>query len=171
MKRIILYLAGSLFLLGCKRGTIDEVVGESRFIWRNRSDHVIRFIAREYTNYNPREEALLFEQYLRPDRSFEYFQFGGFGDAPWPEDVEFSSVTVRFDDQEEVTYVRKIENFPYGILSPPEGYPEEHELFLADSYKKETTKTNGLISTTWTYTFTNADYEAAREWAERQKDE
>ncbi len=166
MKRLIyLLFTATLFSVSCKHKSelgeviIVEYIGYSYFVWINESDHVI-FLSG--ARNGPTHDFT--DKVIQPGESLEKTGIG-FVSPPIP--VQYSPVmTVVFDDGAyQATY-------DYHDQPIPEGYNIKYDLTWTENYvREEVDSPNGCepcLGARWTYTFTNADYEAAVRMSEAQ---
>ncbi len=142
MKKLsfIAILAFSFSLIGC----FPDPGGISYFVWVNNSNHKIT-LEGQYPH-------IRFE--IQPDEYYER-KDGGISNVPSPADI-WNKLTVVFDDEIEVIY-----SYPMVSLEGRKSnvnYDIPFNPVWDGNYLQENVK-NG---TRWTYTFTNADYEAAK---------
>ncbi len=136
----MLVLLGACFLLGC------DPLGRSHYIWKNDSDHTITLLGFGY--------GISFEnEVIPPGESFitDYGELGGGGVPP-----DIWRMTVTFDNDIEMicgSPLIPVENRVPGVNFDTSFNPMWEENY---EYKKL-----GRYDYQWTYTFTNADYEAA----------
>ena len=150
MKKILFCILATLPLAYCMTGCSNETDfgGFSYFIWANDSDHRITLsVAREYG------ELVIENEIIEPGESFESEKVdGGMADCPSPSDY-IRYMTVAFEDGIEALYVT-------GILPPRDSDYSKQDPTIDWNYEEEVTVSHA-VRTRWTYTFTNADYDAA----------
>ena len=126
---------------GQDMGLHGDPPGYSLFIWSNESDHRITMTV---TDRFEKKEILPGESLLQEEV--------GFVTPPSLEGYMIDGVSIVFDDG------------PYGgVFSIPTEYPtapynpcDEYNYEMGEEYKE-----SGMLQRQWTYTFTNADYDAA----------
>ncbi len=158
MKKIY-YIISLFFACGLVGCSIADYVGTNYYVWVNNSDRSIMI-----SNIGRFPENLNFKnQIIQPSESFSgiYGERGGGASSPHS---HFSVMTIIFDDQIEVVY-----GTPYTMdeyRDPNVFYDQPFNPMWDENYEY---KKLGRYEYQWTYTFTNADYEAAKRMAEAQE--
>ncbi len=162
-KKYLLPFTVILILIRCGYG---DPARESYYVWVNKSDHTITFTLDRFDPLPDREDFLPVtdEKTLESNGQIE-LTGGGMAYSPPPSDL-FDKMTITFHDGTEVVYCRRDYVPPHIDLLPlPESYNKQYDPTFNSNYVQEDVK-NG---TRWTYTFTNADYEAAVRMSEAQE--
>lgn len=134
-------------MTGCSNDT--DYGGFSYFIWANDSDHRITLsVAREYG------ELVIENEIIEPGESFESERVDG-AIAYCPPPLSYIRyVEVVFEDGTKAIYIK-------GYQPPRDSdYYSRQDPTIDWNYEEEVTASHA-VRTRWTYTFTNADYEAA----------
>ncbi len=158
MKKLIGLMMSLLLGCACKPNThepqppIVDYASYSYFIWINESDHLITLTGgrngpiHDFTG-----------KVIQPGESLEK-ESGWFGSPLLPSEYTPVMVVVFDDGAYQAIYGRYEAPFP-------DGYDRKYDLTWTENYVEENVDSpNGCEpcrGTRWTYTFTNADYEAA----------
>ena len=142
-KRLLLFAILFFGLCGCDKDNGEDVdpPGIGHFVWVNASDHRITMTV----NGQFEDEIML------PGERISKTMIG-FIFPPSPRSYTIEGMKISFDDG------------PYGgVFSIPTEYPiapynpcDEYNYEMGEEYKE-----SGMLQRQWTYTFTNADYDAA----------
>ncbi len=170
MKRLLfLLLVTILGGVSCRHEPEDPPVfevdyaGFSYYLWKNESDHKIVLTGQYVVFMVGGVEVIhdMFQDEIQPGKSLQKEERGFINTSP---PGQYANVmTVSFDDGAcEATY-----DFGFhGQPVPPDGYDERYDPRWTSNYVEENVDSpNGCEpcrGTRWTYTFTNADYEAAK---------
>ena len=142
-KRLLLFAILFFGLCGCDKDNGEDVdpPGIGHFVWVNASDHRITMTV----NGQFEDEIML------PGERISKTMIG-FIFPPSPRSYTIEGMKISFDDG---SYG--------GVFSIPTEYPtapynpcDEYNYEMGEEYKE-----SGMLQRQWTYTFTNADYEAA----------
>ena len=143
MKRLFFLIAIAFLMAGCSDKDDENVdmASVGHYVWQNESDHRITLtVIGRFEN-----EVLLPKE--RISKTMIGFIF-----PPSPRSYTIEGMKISFDDG------------PYGgVFSIPTEYPiapynpcDEYNYEMGEEYKE-----SGMLQRQWTYTFTNADYDAA----------
>ena len=143
MKRLFFLIAITFLMAGCSDKDDENVdmAGVGHYVWQNESDHRITLtVIGEFEN-----------EIMLPGECISKTMIG-FIFPPSPDLYVMHGVEIVFDDG------------PYGgVFTRPEVYPaapynpcDYYNYEVGKEYKE-----NGMLQRQWTYTFTNADYDAA----------
>ena len=148
MKKYLFLLIVALIAAGCheeekKSETIVDPMSISLYIWQNDSDHRIRMTIYDKLRDETGEWVSGVEEEMLPGESI-IRENGGTG---WPPSPNFrQGIKMVFDDG------------PYGGNFPlPDSFLSQYDISHENNFKRQ--RDDGI--TKWTYTFTNADYDAA----------
>lgn len=151
MKRLLFGILATLPLAYCMTGCSNDTDygGFSYFIWANDSDHRITLsVAREYG------ELVIENEIIEPGESFESERVDGAIAYCPPPSSYIRYVEVVFEDGTKAIYIK-------GYQPPRDSdYYSRQDPTIDWNYEKEVTVSHA-VRTRWTYTFTNADYDAA----------
>ena len=143
MKRLFFLIAIAFLMTGCSDKDDENVdmASVGHYVWQNESDHRITLtVIGRFEN----EVLLPKERISKPMIGFIF--------PPSPRSYTIEGMKISFDDG------------PYGgVFSIPTEYPtapynpcDEYNYEMGEEYKE-----SGMLQRQWTYTFTNADYDAA----------
>ena len=143
MKRLFFLIAIAFLMTGCSDKDDENVdmASVGHYVWQNESDHRITLtVIGRFEN-----EVLLPKEHISKTMI-------GFIFPPSPRSYTIEGMKISFDDG------------PYGgVFSIPTEYPiapynpcDEYNYEMGEEYKE-----SGMLQRQWTYTFTNADYDAA----------
>ncbi len=151
MKKILFCILSTLPLAYCMTGCSNDTDygGFSYFIWANDSDHRITLsVAREYG------ELVIENEIIEPGESFESERVDGAIAYCPPPSSYIRYVEVVFEDGTKAIYIK-------GYQPPRDSdYYSRQDSTIDWNYEEEVTASHA-VRTRWTYTFTNADYDAA----------
>ena len=151
MKRLLFGILATLPLAYCMTGCSNDTDygGFSYFIWANDSDHRITLsVAREYG------ELVIENEIIEPGESFESERVDGAIAYCPPPSSYIRYVEVVFEDATKAIYIK-------GYQPPRDSdYYSRQDSTIDWNYEEEVTASHA-VRTRWTYTFTNADYDAA----------
>ena len=151
MKRLLFGILATLPLAYCMTGCSNDTDygGFSYFIWANDSDHRITLsVAREYG------ELVIENEIIEPGESFESERVDGAIAYCQPPSSYIRYVEVVFEDGTKAIYIK-------GYQPPRDSdYYSRQDSTIDWNYEEEVTASHA-VRTRWTYTFTNADYDAA----------
>ena len=143
-KRLLLFAILFFGLCGCDKDNGEDVdpPGIGHFVWVNASDHRITMTV----NGQFEDEIML------PGERISKTMIGFIALPPSPDLYVMHGIEIVFDDG------------PYGgVFTRPMEYPaapynpcDEYNYEMGEEYKE-----SGMLQRQWTYTFTNADYDAA----------
>ena len=143
-KRLLLFAILFFGLCGCDKDNGEDVdpPGIGHFVWVNASDHRITMTV----NGQFEDEIML------PGERISKTMIGFIALPPSPDLYTIEGMKISFDDG---SYG--------GVFSIPTEYPtapynpcDEYNYEMGEEYKE-----SGMLQRQWTYTFTNADYDAA----------
>jgi hypothetical protein len=143
MKRLFFLITIAFLIAGCSDKDDENVdmASVGYYVWQNESDHRITLtVIGRFEN-----EVLLPKEHISKTMI-------GFIFPPSPRSYTIEGMKISFDDG------------PYGgVFSIPTEYPiapynpcDEYNYEMGEEYKE-----SGMLQRQWTYTFTNADYDAA----------
>lgn len=151
MKRLLFGILATLPLAYCMTGCSNDTDygGFSYFIWANDSDHRITLsVAREYG------ELVIENEIIEPGESFESERVDGAIAYCPPPSSYIRYVEVVFEDGTKAIYIK-------GYQPPRDSdYYSRQDSTIDWNYEEGVTASHA-VRTRWTYTFTNADYDAA----------
>ena len=143
MKRLFFLITIAFLIAGCSDKDDENVdmASVGHYVWQNESDHRITLtVIGRFEN-----EVLLPKEHI--SKTMIRFIF-----PPSPRSYTIEGMKISFDDG---SYG--------GVFSIPTEYPtapynpcDEYNLEMGEEYKE-----SGMLQRQWTYTFTNADYDAA----------
>ena len=147
----------AFFCEACKpnQHVIIDYIGVSYFIWGNNSDYQIKFSGRGY-------ELNLENEIIQPGNSLEK-EARNMG-IPLSPMGQFSEITLVFDENIKAIYGHP--TTPSEYQNSDVNYNQPYNPVWDGNYALEKLD---AYAHRWTYTFTNADYEAARAISEAQE--
>jgi hypothetical protein len=161
MKKIILLALSVIVLAGCNISIIDNA-SVGYYTWINASSHTITLaVEGGYANFESTESDKL-KIILAPNERYNDMKFGII-----PPGVSWKKMTVLFDDGEY--------GWTFGYEQPrPENYNRQYDPTLEYNYLSEVVKNpegcSQCAGNRWTYTFTDADYDAATQYGPRPQE-
>lgn len=171
----LLLVTGSF--AGCNYSkVIIDAVGISYHVWVNNSDYTVTVSgpnAYDGDTY-PLPGEKNFEVELAPGESYTGIRHGEMGYAPPPYGM-FLKISVGFDDGDDVYDVEFSveygrEGDVYTSTYLPLDYDSDYHLYVEENYVSENVDSpqgcSECVGRRWTYTFTNADYEAAKSYVQ-----
>ncbi len=169
----LLLVTGSF--AGCPSSVIIDYSGYSYYVWVNDSDYTITISssdARLYDPENPSQGKTWFEAELAPgEKCTEIYDMmaGTMPPMVIPKiSVEFDDGTNTYSVEFSVEYGREGDVYTSTYL--PLDYDSDYHLYVEENYVSENVDSpqgcSECVGHRWTYTFTNADYEAAKSYVQ-----
>jgi hypothetical protein len=140
-------------------GMLVDFVGYGDYVWANGSDHKVAISMGRYRGNDiayAEYDGEFKDEEIQPGESFEWEDTGFISSHP---EYAFDAIKVLFDDTYEMEYILRnqwdMNHIPYEI------YDRNCDPTLSANYKQEELHRFPPARTCWTYTFTEADYDAA----------